>query len=306
MRNLIEEAASRLHELQQTGKPDRRSGVMETDPSHARMESSVLPIAGHFPVPMQREPSRVEIDLQALAARGMLTPHSPPPQLVTEYRILKRPLIRNAIGKSTALTRRGRFIMVTSARSGEGKTFNAVNIAMSIAMEMDRSVLLVDADVVNPGLSSLLGLPAGPGLLDVLAGTASLDDSVLRTQVEGLSVLPNGNPDARATELIASESMSAILEKLIARDPDLLLIFDAPPLLTTTEARELASHMGQLLLVVEADRTLQSQVEQALSIVEDVPARMLLLNGVRQRVGGNYDVGLAYGGGSSGHEETRE
>lgn len=305
MRNLIEEAASRLQQLQQDGLLDRWPDVVETDGRLARVGSSVLPIARRFPAPLQRESRRVDIDLSVLAERGMLTPHSAQPEMANEYRILKRPLIRNASDKGGAGTSRGQFIMVTSAQSGEGKTFNAVNLAMSIAMEMDRSVLLVDADVLHPSLSSLLGSPRGPGLLDVLAETADVADALLKTQVEGLSVIPNGNPNARATELIASRAMSALLDELTARDPDRLVIFDAPPLLASTEARELASHMGQLIVVVQADRTLQSQVRQALSIVEGVPQSMLLLNGAR-RQGWDYDTAPRYGGEPSDPDEPRE
>lgn len=305
MRNLIEEAAARLQQLQQDGLSDRWADVVETDARLERVGSSVFPIARRFPAPLQRESSRLEIDLSVLAERGMLTPHAAQPEMANEYRILKRPLIRNASSKGGAGTSPGRFVMVTSAQSGEGKTFNAVNLAMSIAMEMDRSVLLVDADVLHPSLSSLLGLPRGPGLLDVLAETADVADALIKTQVEGLSIIPNGNPNPRATELLASRAMSALLDELTARDPDRLVIFDAPPLLASTEARELASHMGQLIVVVQADRTLQSEIRQALSIVEGVPRPMLLLNGVR-RHGRDQDTARRYGGELSDPDGPRE
>lgn len=307
MRNLIEEAAERLYELQKAGRSDAwTDDVGEADALAGRIGSSVLPLAPHFAPPLQRPPRRVEIDLHALAERGMLTPNAAWPRLASEYRILKRPLIRHAFGQGRAATPRGQFIMVTSAEGGEGRSFTAVNLAMSIAMEMNRSVLLVDADVPKPTLSSLLGLPDGPGLLDVLAGTADSADAICQTQLEGLSVLSCGHPDARATELLASEVMRAWLDELAAGHPDLLLIFDAPPLLTTTEGRELAAHIGQLILVVEADRTAHTQIRQALSIVENVPERMLLLNGARQRAGTDYDIGLCYGSEPPAADDARE
>lgn len=292
MRNLIEEAAERLYELQQAGRPESPAELDQGNVLASRIGSLVLPLAPHY-APPKRFPRRVEIDLQALAERGMLTPDAAQSRLASEYRILKRPLIRHAFGR--AALPRASLVMVTSAEGGEGRTFTSVNLAMSITMEMDRSVLLVDADVLKPTLSSLLGLPDRPGLLDVLAGTADSADAILKTQVEGLLILPSGHPDARATELLASEAMRAWLDDLTASHPDLLLIFDAPPLLTTTEGRELAAHMGQLILVVEAGRTAQTRVQQSLSIVEEVPERMLLLNGARRRVGRDYDIGVCHG-----------
>ena len=304
MRNLIEEAAERLYELQQAERSDSGPEPEEPEVRSGRIGSSVLPLAPHYAPPLQRPPRRVEIDLDALAGHGLLTPEAARSRLTAEYRILKRPLIRHAFDR--AATPRAPFIMVTSAEGGEGRTFTAINLAMSIAMEPDRSVLLVEADVTNPTLSSLLGLPDGPGLLDVLAGSADSVDAILRTQVEGLSVLPCGQPDARATELLASEAMRAWLGDLAARRPDLLIVFDAPPLLTTTEARELAAHVGQLVLVIEAGRTAQAKVRQALSVVENVPQRMLLLNGARRRAGRDYDIGLCRGGEPSASNDAGE
>ena len=292
MRNLIEEAALRLQELQAMGSADPWPDILPADRSPPRVGAAVMPIVPRVVPQTSRAARRVDIDFRVLSARGMLTPETARPQLAAEYRILKRPLIRHALGKHCAPTPHGRFVMVTSAQRGEGRTFTAVNLAMSIAMDTDQPVLLIDADVSNPSVSELLGLPPGPGLLDVLAGTAELSDALLRTQIDGLSVLPIGDANVRATELIASGTMRSLLDNLSACDPDLMLIFDAPPLLAATEARELASHMGQLIVVVEADRTAQSQVREALSIVEGVPERMLVLNGARRlRAGGDYDAG---------------
>ena len=306
MRNLIEEAALRLKELQRSGQSDPSLDAFSEVPPLTRTGSAVMPIGAHFVAPPQQAARKIELDFGALAKRGMLTPDSSQSRLASEYRVIKRPLIRNAGVKGSA-SPRAKFIMVTSAQGGEGKTFTAVNLAMSIAMEMDQSVLLVDADVLHPSLSTLLGLPEVPGLLDVLADTANLADALVRTQIRGLSVLSNGDPNARATELIASDTMRSLLNDLTARDPDLLLIFDAPPLLTSTEARELASHMGQLVIVVEAGRTAQSEVQHALSIVEDVPERMLMLNGVpRRRAGWVYDFSPGFGRQPLASEAARE
>jgi receptor protein-tyrosine kinase len=127
-------------------------------------------------------------------------------------------------------------IMVTSAFPGEGKTFTAANLAMSIAMELDSRVLLVDGDVPNPALLPLLGLREARGLMDVLVSPdVALADVLLRTNVERLSLLPAGRHHRRATELLSSEAMARLIDEMSSRYPDRIVLWDAPPLLPTTE-----------------------------------------------------------------------
>jgi exopolysaccharide/PEP-CTERM locus tyrosine autokinase len=145
--------------------------------------------------------------------------------------------------------------MVTSALAGEGKSFTSVNLALSIAAELDNTVMLVDADVARPSVLRMLGLPQGPGLLDVLEERVDLSDVLLKTSVEKLTLLPSGTPHPRATELLASDAMTHLLDDMAKRYPDRIIIFDSPPLLLTTESRVLASHMGQVVVVVHAERT---------------------------------------------------
>ncbi len=137
--------------------------------------------------------------------------------------------------------------MVTSALPGEGKTFTAVNLAISMAMEFDNTVLLVDGDVAHPSLPDVLGLPTSPGLLDLLIrDDLDVADALVQTNIEKLTMLPAGSRHRRATELLASEKMAILLRELASRYPDRIIIFDSPPLLATTEARVLATHMGQI------------------------------------------------------------
>jgi protein-tyrosine kinase len=153
---------------------------------------------------------RIEIDLNALSAAGLISPDAPRSQLADQYRVIKRPLIANAMGKGAAPIKRGNLIMVTSAISGEGKSFTAINLAMSIAMELDNTVMLVDADVPKPSVLKMLGLPPGRGLLDVLTDeSVELSQVLMRTNVDKLSILPSGTQHARATELLASDAMIA-------------------------------------------------------------------------------------------------
>ena len=244
---------------------------------------------------------RVDLDLQALQAAGIVTPNAPRTNIADQFRVVKRPLILNAMGKGAAPVNHGNLIMVTSALAGEGKTFTSVNLAMSIAAELDHTVMLVDADVARPSVLRVLGLPQGPGLLDVLEGKVELPSALLRTNVDKLTVLPSGTPHAKATELLASEAMSKLLDDMATRYPDRIIIFDSPPLLLTTESRVLATHMGQVVVVVQAGRTLQSAVQQALATIESCPVRMMVLNQARMDGAGAYGYGYGYGYGAYGY-----
>ena len=210
--------------------------------------------------------------------------------------MLKRPIIKNAHDDSASSVQRANCVMVTSALPGEGKSFVALNLALSIASEVDSTVLLVDADVANPNLMKRMHLPEAPGLLDLLTNeNADLADFLLRTNVEKLSLLPAGSAHRRATEMLASAAMAELVKQMSTRYPDRILVFDSPPLLATTEARVLASHMGQILMVVEADVTTQGAVLQALESVENCPIVMMVLNKApRTEVGGYYGYG-SYG-----------
>jgi exopolysaccharide/PEP-CTERM locus tyrosine autokinase len=322
---LIEQAAKRLEELKRAGievptavpqvgeaaaeqrnvpsTPERamRSQADGGGPFRRPEDAEDRRHSASVSAPSQRpEPRRskhVEIDIQKLAAAGYVTPAAPRSQLADEMRVIKRPLIANAQGKSASPIRCANLIMITSAVPGEGKTFMAINLAISIAMELDTTVLLVDADVARPAIPERLGLPQQRGLLDLLT-QKDLDvaDVLLKSNIERLSVLPAGTPHSRATELLASEGMNRLVEELATRYPDRILVFDAPPLLPSTESRVLASHMGQVVVVVEADRTPQGSVSQALATIESCPVVMTLLNKVpRSTLGAYYGSLGSYG-----------
>jgi receptor protein-tyrosine kinase len=243
-----------------------------------------------------------------MAAAGMVTPETPRSQISDEYRVIKRPLLLNAEGKGAVPVEQGNLIMVTSSMPGEGKTFSSINLAMSIAMELDKTVLLVDADVARPSVLRVLKLPPTKGLMDVLTGDkVDLSNVLLRTNVDKLSILPAGTSHSRATEFLASEAMVQLLEEIATRYSDRIVIFDSPPLLVTTEARTLASHMGQVVLVVEAEKTTHSNVKQALATIEACPVKLLMLNkGARGKAGGYGGYYGYYGYGGYGYGEKTD
>jgi len=226
-----------------------------------------------------------------LRAMGFITPDAPMNQIADEFRVVKRPIIRNALGKEGIRVKNGNLVMVTSALPGEGKTFTSLNLALSIALEYDNTVLLVDGDVAHPTMPSLLGAPNSPGLLDLLTrDDVDVADALVKTNVEKLSLLPAGSRHRRSTELLASEQMASLLRELATRYSDRIIVFDSPPLLATTEARVLATLMGQIVMVVAADSTSQYAVSQALATIENCEIVLMMLN-----KSSRTDVGTYYG-----------
>lgn len=269
------------------------------------------PVAAARPAPVKETPKTVSksvrLDLAALTESGFVTPNAPRAVIADQYRVIKRPLIANATGKGASVVQHGNRIMVTSAMPGEGKSFTAINLAMSIAMELDYTVLLVDADVSRPSIMKTLGLPPGPGLLDLLTNKQmEMSDTLLRTNVDKLSLLPSGTPHPRATELLASDAMTDLIEEMGHRYPDRIIIFDSPPLLLTTESRVLATHMGQIVVVVQAEKTLQSQVRHALTTIESCPIKLMVLNQVHGGDQDAYGYGYGYGHGASSEAQAPE
>ncbi len=245
------------------------------------------------------QPGAVNIRLDALRRRGFVVPDAQTSQTAEEFRVIKRPLIANAFGGGAAPVTHGKRVMVTSAFPGEGKSFCAINLALSIAAERDHKVLLVDADVARPSIPRELGFEAGQGLMDCLLEPDQYDVGklILQTDVEKLAILPSGRRHAHATELLASQAMRTFLELLSARFPDRLIIFDSPPLLVTTESRVLATHMGQIVLVVEAGKTPKPAVAEALGTLDGACEVVgLVLNKSRGASSGGYgSYGYGYG-----------
>ena len=306
--NLIEQAAQRLEELRRAGadipagpKPVPGTAAPTLGEPGATIEASLLKersydgaAVAHAPAgraPRESTQQRIEIDLDRLRERGFITPDAPRNQVADEFRVVKRPIIRNALGKEGIRVKNGNLVMVTSSLPGEGKTFTSLNLALSIALEYDNTVLLVDGDVAHPTLPSLLGAPHSPGLLDLLTrDDVDVADALVKTNVEKLSILPAGSRHRRSTELLASEQMASLLRELATRYADRIIVFDSPPLLATTEARVLASLMGQIVMVVAADATSQHAVTQALATIENCEIVLMMLNKARRT-----DVGSYYG-----------
>jgi exopolysaccharide/PEP-CTERM locus tyrosine autokinase len=249
------------------------------------------------PRPAQKSSTRrVELDLNRMRDMGMVTAAGGRTRLLEDFRVIKRPLLQRAFADRKEGDKPGNLIMVTSSLPGEGKTYCAINLAMSIAMELDHTVLLVDADVARPSVLRSLGLPAHRGLMDILLDDkVDMADVMLRTNVDTLTILPAGTSTPRATELLASSSMTTLLHEIANRYRDRIVIFDSPPLLLTSESRVLASHMGQIVMVVEAQTTTQHAVKEALRQLEGNQNVNLIYNKTREFPGIEETYDYHYG-----------
>ena len=201
------------------------------------------------------------------------------PNFLDEYRRIKRPLLSNAFGRTASIVDRGNLILVTSSIPGEGKTHTAVNLALSIAQERDHTVLLVDCDVTRQGASKMLGLTGMPGLVDLLENeNLMVGDVLLRTDIAELTVLCAGKQHEYVTELLASQRMSSLVDEMVSRYDDRVIIFDGPPLLPTPQTRVLAELVGQVVFVIAAGQTPQIAVDEALEMVPVEKATGLVMN----------------------------
>jgi exopolysaccharide/PEP-CTERM locus tyrosine autokinase len=249
----------------------------------------------------------IHIDRDRLQRDGNLPSDKMRRLLLNQFRHIKRPVIKNALGRGREPVPNGQLVMVTSSLPGEGKTFSSLNLALSIAREKDLEVLLIDADAAKSTLSRILDLEEAPGLLNALADDRlDVESLILPTDVQGLSLLPAGQcaEEDVATELLASARMDEIVARIGASSAQRIALFDSPPLLVTNEARVLASLMGQILLVVRAGVTPQQAVLEAIRYVdEDKPLGLVLNQSMGHAPGSYYGYG-AYGYGDYGADET--
>jgi exopolysaccharide/PEP-CTERM locus tyrosine autokinase len=242
-----------------------------------------------------RSARTVAVDLGRLRQRGMIVPGGERTATGESFRRIKRRILTNALNSKADVP--ANLVLVTSALAGEGKTFCAINLAISIALEVDHSVLLVDADVRKPSIPEVLGLRAEKGLMDLLVDRRmDMAEVLYRTDIGKLTLLPAGTAQPHANELLASGAMRELLTEMAARYRDRIIIFDSPPLLAASEASVLASQMGQVVMVVESGKTTESALKEALGRIDSSHLTGLVLNKSAGPGLGSYYGG--YGGGA--------
>jgi len=311
--SIIEKAASRIDQKRSAAPAagnaphpegahdahDAQEALVVTPAVAPAAAAHAAPAASPSPQPARPQKfstRRVDLDLARMRELGLVTAAAGRTRLLEDFRIIKRPLLNRAFSEPAANGNPNNLIMITSSLPGEGKTYCAINLAMSIAMELDHTVLLVDADVARPSVLTTLGLPAHRGLMDILTDDKlDMADVMLRTNVDTLSILPAGTTHQRATELLASSTMTKMVSEIANRYPDRIVIFDSPPLLLTSESRVLASHMGQIVMVVEAQTTTQHAVKEALSQLKDCSNVNLIYNKTREIPGIEETYDYHYG-----------
>ena len=224
--------------------------------------------------------ARHAIDREHLRENGLIVPEGSVTALLEEFRIVKRQLlVQSAELRRQKAGSRAQRVLISSPHPGEGKTYCAVNLALSIAAEKESDVLLVDADFAKPSILSALGLPGGPGLMDALMDeSADVADFVLATDIPGLWVLPAGDTTTNDSEYLSSSRTEKVLERLTHNAPNRMMILDSPPALAASPAAELAKYVGQAVVIVRADRTGQGALEDAVSLLSSCPNIQLLLN----------------------------
>ncbi len=265
------------------------------EPAAPPVEVAVEPAAAEAKLPVPRESApppavidgsanaialsgeSVEVDFARLRTRGYIDPTGEPSALAEEFRIVKRQVLEAARQAGTGLSRR---ILVTSPHQDEGKTFCAVNLALSLSAERDLEVVLVDADLSNSSVKDAFGLPERAGLMDVLADAEKpVEAHVLKTDIDGLWILPPGRQANHASEALTSRRTAEVFERLTAQAPNRIILIDSPPALAASPAAELAKHVGQTILVARADRTGKSALEDAAQLLASCPDIKLVLNG---------------------------
>lgn len=237
-----------------------------------------------------------QIDLKFLEQLGFVSLSTQRRLINEEYRVIKRKLINNAFGPLASTLNHANLIMVSSSRPGEGKTFSSINLALSIALEQDKTVLLVDADVLRPKVAKTLGVTHEIGLTDyLLSPNITVADIMLNTNVPRLKLITAGTPHHLSTELLASDRMLKLAAEFANRYADRIVIVDAPPLLGVNETSVLASMCGQAVLVVEENKSRLAEIEQCVTLLPTDMAVGFLINKAHRNQGKGYGYGYYYG-----------
>jgi exopolysaccharide/PEP-CTERM locus tyrosine autokinase len=238
----------------------------------------------------------VTLDVQRLRADGRLAPEGLAQQTEEEFRRIKWPVLNAIVRRDGVAPAVNNIVLVTSAIPGEGKTFNALNLALSIARERDLEVLLVDGDVAQPSLSASVGLTGRPGVTDLLRDPhIAVEDVTYSTNVAGLYLLPAGARHENAPELLSSARMETVAAELSRRMTPGVVVIDSPPILATNEAQVLTRYAGQVLLVVRADATEQRVVTEALALIDRNRPVSAILNRIEPSLVSRYYNHYYYG-----------
>ncbi len=285
-----------LKKFQQGSPPSIDTDSVGFSGNRTRIGRSTIPIARQKKIETggQKHP----VDQEKLVAGGLLAPLEFAVAVADEFRRIKRPILDNASRKGSNSAHHQNVIMIASAMPRAGKTFCSVNLAVSISLERELNVLLVDADVGKPHISREFGLSDRPGLTDLLLDESQdISKFLVRTDLNDIQILPAGQKHPQATELLASHRMTEIISELSSRYADRIILMDSPPLLITSEAPALADQVGQIALVVESGVTTHQALMATMDLLDAEKAINIILNKSSHSMkGGYYGEGYGYYG----------
>jgi protein-tyrosine kinase len=290
-----------LHGAEQIGlaeldpEPDVRADDLtsNTDPAPEAIDTGfgvgdgptdqpLLEAGPHTLMPGDEAAGQPFVDMTSLFRAGMIDWNRVRSRVSEEFRLVQRQIVRTAFTAAGAEPGFSNLLMITSSIPGEGKSFTALNLAACIARQRDHHVLLIDIDSKRDSFCMALGLGDSPGLLDLAANPELEATQVMaRTAIENLSVLPIGIERDLGPELFASKQMTKLIQAIGRRYADRLIVLDAPPTLSTSDPAALAPIVGQVLFVVEAERTQREEVVSSLDLLQACPTITLLLNKVQ-------------------------
>jgi receptor protein-tyrosine kinase len=290
----IEKALAKQKLAQQELKDEVQDTVIETPVS---TEIEVPPSVDAEGTVSYTNNDVLQLDKVELEKRGFLIDNGTRKSIKDEFRQIKRKLISNAFGAASKTLKHSNLVMVSSSKPNEGKTFISINLALSIALEQDKTVLLIDADVLRPSINRELGFGAVPGFVEYLLGQKNdISDILYSTNIDKLKIIPAGEPHHLSNELLASDRMEALAKELAERYPDRIVIFDCPPLIGVTETLVLANLMGQALVVIEESKTQLADIKAATeNLNEDLALGLVLNKAIRSHKDMYGYYGYGYG-----------
>ena len=262
-------------EKQKIAQQEKTSSVIEDNAiANSSVTSESVPESENY-----TSKDVLQLNKHDLESRGFLIDDGTRKSIKDEFKQIKRKLLNNAFGAGSKTLQNSNLVMVSSSKPNEGKTFIAINLALSIALEQDKTVLLIDADVLRPSINRELGFREVPGLIEYLLGEKNdISEIMYSTNIDKLKIIPSGEPHHLSNELLASDRMESFAKELAERYPDRIVIFDCPPLIGVTETLVLANLMGQAIVVVEESKTLLADIKKATENLNENLALGLVLN----------------------------
>jgi|GEM_PF-462972 capsular exopolysaccharide synthesis family protein len=290
--SIIETAIEKTRANQRNGKPSRRAGegAAERNAGRTRLAASIDPSVRIRGVP-------ASLNLEQCRERRVLLQRAEKSDgsAIAAYRMLRTRLLHRArIAKWTT-------IAVTSAGPNDGKTLTTLNLALSMAREKSREIVLLDMDMRNPSVFRTLGVDPPRELRHYLERGSNGSQLFMSVQSENLMVAGSVTPTEHASELLASERFDELIEVIKQGTVDPIILIDLPPLLLTDDALVVAPKVDAILVVASDGLTHESDLGKALDMVKEFPIAGVVLNRVSEITHPPYDYGYEYQDGKSGN-----